>query len=94
MLYNRYVASYYDKIIARYILILFLQYMFLACLVLITYLGGQERLYCTHEALNIAYNNPSSFCQFSGMLRTWLATSIIIMRNSLLDKCTICELSN
>ena len=39
-----------------------------ACLVLITYIGGQERLYCTHEVLSIAYDNPSTFCQASGMI--------------------------
>ena len=38
----------------------------LACFVLITYIGGQERLYCTHEALNVAYDNPSAFCQVAG----------------------------
>ena len=40
--------------------------LFLACLVLISYLGGQERLYCTDERLDIAYDNPSVFCQISG----------------------------
>ena len=39
----------------------------LACIVLITYIGGQERLYCTHEVLNVAYDNPSAFCQVAGM---------------------------
>ena len=33
---------------------------------LISYLGGQERLYCTDERLDIAYDNPSVFCQISG----------------------------
>ena len=33
---------------------------------LITYLGGQERLYCSNERLDIAYDNPSLFCQISG----------------------------
>ena len=39
----------------------------LACFVLISYIGGQERLYCTHEALNVAFDNPSAFCQVSGI---------------------------
>ena len=39
----------------------------IGCLILITYIGGQERLYCTHERLTIAYHNPSAFCQVSGM---------------------------
>ena len=39
----------------------------LACFVLITYIGGQERLYCTHEALNVAVDNPSAFCQAAGI---------------------------
>ena len=38
----------------------------LACFVLITYIGGQERLYCTHEALNVALEEPSAFCQVAG----------------------------
>ena len=38
-----------------------------ACFVLISYLGGQERLYCTDERLDIAYDNPSVFCQMSGI---------------------------
>ena len=41
-------------------------YIYTACFVLITYLGGQERLYCSDERLDIAYDNPSLFCQISG----------------------------
>ena len=37
-----------------------------ACFVLISYLGGQERLYCSDERLDVAYDNPSLFCQISG----------------------------
>ena len=40
---------------------------FLACVVLINFIGGLERLYCTHELLLAVYDNPSAFCQFSGM---------------------------
>ena len=40
-----------------------------ACFMLISYLGGQERLYCSDERLDIAYDNPSLFCQISGMDR-------------------------
>ena len=35
---------------------------------LITYLGGQERLYCTDERLDVAFDNPSVFCQMSGIV--------------------------
>ena len=48
--------------------------MCLACFVLITYIGGQERLYCNHEALNVAYDNPSAFCQVAGIV-TYLQSS-------------------
>ena len=41
---------------------------------LITYLGGQERLHCTDERLDIAYDNPSLFCQISGMEKLMLAS--------------------
>ena len=41
-------------------------YIILACFVLITYIGGQETLYCTHEALIVALEDPSAFCQASG----------------------------
>ena len=41
--------------------------MFLACVVLINFIGGLERLNCTHEVLLVVYDNPSAFCQFSGM---------------------------
>ena len=44
--------------------------LYAACFVLITYIGGQERLYCTHEALNVAYDNPSAFCQAAGSYST------------------------
>ena len=44
--------------------------LFIACIVLITYLGGQERLYCTDERLDIAYDDPSLFCQMSGIENT------------------------
>ena len=44
----------------------------LACFVLITYIGGQERLYCTHEALNVAFDNPSAFCQVSGIEHNYI----------------------
>jgi len=37
-----------------------------AYVVLITYFGGQERLYCTDEYLDVALENPSVFCQFAG----------------------------
>ena len=40
--------------------------LFIACFTLISYLGVQERLYCTNERLDIAYDNPSVFCQISG----------------------------
>ena len=40
--------------------------LFIACFTLISYLGGQERLHCTDERLDIAYDNPSAFCQISG----------------------------
>ena len=43
--------------------------LYIACLVLISYLGGQERLYCSDERLDVAYDNPSLFCQISGMAR-------------------------
>ena len=36
------------------------------CTVLINYLGGPKRLHCTDERLDIAYDNPSVFCQMSG----------------------------
>ena len=40
----------------------------IASLVLITYLGGQERLYCTDEYLDTVFKIPSSpFCQISGL---------------------------
>ena len=45
---------------------MFLLCLCVACLVLISYIGGQERLYCTDERLDIAYDNPSVFCQISG----------------------------
>ena len=49
----------------------------LACFVLITYIGGQERLYCTHEALNVAYDNPSAFCQVAGTVKYFKTVMII-----------------
>jgi len=42
--------------------------IYLACLILITYIGGQERLYCTHKVLIVAYDDPSPFCQASGLI--------------------------
>ena len=41
---------------------------------LITYLGGQERLHCTDERLDIAYDNPSLFCQMLGIEKLMLAS--------------------
>ncbi|XP_065890388.1 uncharacterized protein [Dysidea avara] len=51
----------------------------IACLILITYIGGQERLYCTHEILTVAYDNPSAFCQVSGCLFHWLVVLLHIL---------------
>ncbi|XP_065889434.1 uncharacterized protein [Dysidea avara] len=48
----------------------------IACLVLITYLGGQERLYCTDEFLDVALENPSVFCQITGFCFHWLLVLI------------------
>ena len=39
----------------------------IACVILIPYIGGQERLHCSDERLDIAYNNPSVYCQMSGI---------------------------
>ena len=47
-----------------------------AVFALITYIGGQERLYCTHEALTIAYDNPTAFCQLSGMYKNIASCNI------------------
>ena len=53
-----------------------------ACFVLISYLGGQERLYCSDERLDIAYDNPSLFCQISGncnYMHAQLAIEVLYM---------------
>ena len=38
----------------------------LASFTLISYIGGHETLFCTHEVLNVAYVNPSTYCQITG----------------------------
>ena len=42
--------------------------LFLACVVLIPFLGGQEIFFCTDEYLDVAVKHPSVFCQISGNL--------------------------
>ena len=41
-------------------------FYFSAIFVLITYIGGQDRLHCSHEALHLAIQEPTVFTQITG----------------------------
>lgn len=38
----------------------------LAVTVILTYIGGQERLYCSHETLHLSIQEPTVYTQISG----------------------------
>ena len=38
-----------------------------ALFVMISYIGGQETLYCSHEALHLSIEEPTVFTQISGI---------------------------
>jgi len=42
-------------------------FYFSAIFVLITYIGGQDRLHCSHEALHLAIQEPTVFTQITGI---------------------------
>jgi len=39
---------------------------FLALFIMISYIGGQETLYCSHETLYLSLLEPSAFSQVAG----------------------------
>ena len=52
-----------------HMLICIMHYMFayIATLVMITYIGGQETLYCSHETLYLSVLQPTAFTQITGI---------------------------
>ena len=57
MSYNAIFESVFTQFVYAY---------FIALFIMISYIGGQETLYCSHETLHLSILEPSVFTQISG----------------------------
>jgi len=47
--------------------VIYNMFVYIATLVMITYIGGQETLYCSHETLYLSVLQPTAFTQLTGI---------------------------
>ena len=78
-----YVPSYF-VIYCMYNIIL---YNILVVFILICYIGGQEELLCSHEALHLAIQNPTVYTEIIGNALTYITVCIAMYRSMHVYNC-------
>ena len=75
-LYNYYIILY-NNYIKRYVCL----FILVMC-ILISYIGGQEELLCSHETLHLALQNPTVYTGITGNAQKHIIICIATYTNS------------